>query len=63
MPNWTAKVCGESIPVSLIGKEEGQSTVYGVSVLKNVSWPGATVVCYRGGWANIYIGYGHKETQ
>lgn len=61
--NWTVKICGETIPVGLIGREEGQSVVYGVALLKNISWPGASTVCYRGGWTNIYIGYGHRETQ
>lgn len=32
-------------------------------MLKNMSWPGAATVCYRGGWINIYVGYGHRETQ
>ncbi len=23
-------------------------------------WPGAVTVGYRGGWTNIYVGYGHR---
>lgn len=51
------------MPVSLIGKQEGQNAVYGVALLRNLSWPGSATVGYRGGWTNIYIGYGHRSTQ
>ena len=61
--NWTSQQCGETIPVGLIGKQEGQNAVYGVALLKNLTWPGACTVGYRGGWANIYIGYEHKANQ
>ena len=56
-------VAGESVPVSQIGKLEGTSLVYGVACLRNLVWPGAAVVGYRGGWTNIYIGYGHRLSQ
>ena len=26
-------------------------------------WPGAVTVGYRGGWTNIYVGYGHRLSQ
>ena len=37
--------------------------MYGVALLRNLSWPGSATVGYRGGWASIYIGYGHRATQ
>jgi hypothetical protein len=47
----------------LVGKQEGQTAIYGVTLLKNLVWPGACTVGYRGGWTNIYIGYGHRISQ
>ena len=61
--NWTVQQCGWTIPVGQIGKQEGQSAVYGVALLKNLTWPGSATVGYRGGWTSIYVGYGHKTTQ
>lgn len=61
--NWTAKLCGETIPVSQVGRLEGQSLIYGTALLTNLSWPGSATVAYQGGWVNIYIGYGHRATQ
>jgi hypothetical protein len=61
--NWTAAISGETVPVNQIGKQEGQSVVYGVAVLRNLVWTGAVTVGYRGGWVNIYIGYGHRLSQ
>lgn len=61
--NWTVQLCGQSISINLIGKQEGQSVIYGVVLLKNLVWPGASTVGYRGGWTNIYVGYGHKISQ
>ena len=60
---WISQICGETVPINLIGKQEGQTAVYGVALLKNLSWPGACTVGYKGGWANIYIGYGHRVSQ
>lgn len=60
--NWTASI-SETVPVGQIGKQEGTSLVYGVAVLRNLVWPGAVTVGYRGGWTNIYIGYGHRISQ
>lgn len=37
--------------------------VYGVAVIRNLVWPGAVTVGYRGGWTNIYVGYGHRISQ
>ena len=37
--------------------------VYGVTVLRNLVWPGAVTLGYRGGWTNIYVGYGHRTSQ
>lgn len=34
-----------------------------MALLKNLTWPGASTVGYRGGWTNIYIGYGQKANQ
>lgn len=61
--NWTTSIQGETVGVSLIGKQEGQTAVYGVVLLKNLVWPGASTVGYRGGWVNIYVGYGQKLSQ
>lgn len=61
--NWSASISGETVPVNQIGKQEGTSLVYGVAVLRNLVWPGAVTIGYRGGWANIYIGYGHRISQ
>lgn len=61
--NWTVSISGETVPVSQIGKQEGQTFVYGVTVLRNLVWPGAATIGYRGGWTNIYIGYGHRISQ
>lgn len=61
--NWSASISGETVPVNQIGKQEGTSVVYGVAVLRNLVWPGAVTVGYRGGWTNIYIGYGHRISQ
>lgn len=46
-----------------IGKQEGTSLIYGVACLRNLVWPGAVTVGYRGGWTNIYVGYGHRLSQ
>lgn len=56
-------ISGETIPVNQIGKLEGTSLVYGVATLRNLVWPGAATIGYRGGWVNIYIGYGHRLSQ
>ena len=32
-------------------------------MLKNLSWPGALTIGYKGGWTNIYIGNGHRISQ
>jgi hypothetical protein len=61
--NWSAQLCGETIPVNLIGKEDGQTAVYGVALLRNLSWPGSATVGYQGGWSSIYVGYGHRSSQ
>lgn len=54
---------GETQVINLVGKQEGQTTCYGVVLLKNLSWPGAYTVGYSGGWVNVYVGYGHKVSQ
>lgn len=46
-----------------IGKQEGTSLIYGVACLRNLVWPGAVTIGYRGGWTNIYVGYGHRLSQ
>lgn len=51
------------MPVSQIGKLEGTTLLYGVACLRNLVWPGAVTVGYRGGWTNIYVGYGHRLSQ
>jgi len=51
------------VPVSQVGKQEGTTLIYGVTTLKNLVWPGAATVGYRGGWVNIYVGYGHRVSQ
>ena len=61
--NWSASIAGETVPVNQIGKQEGTSLIYGVACLKNLVWPGAVTVGYRGGWTNIYVGYGHRLSQ
>ena len=61
--NWTCAIAGESVPVSQVGKLEGQNLIYGVAVLRNTVWPGAMTVGYRGGWVNFYAGYGHRISQ
>ena len=61
--NWTNAIAGESVPVNQIGKQEGTTLVYGVTCLRNLVWPGAVTVGYRGGWTNIYVGYGHRLSQ
>jgi hypothetical protein len=61
--NWSAGISGETVPVNQVGKLEGSSLVYGVAVLRNLVWPGAVTVGFRGGWANIYVGYGHRISQ
>ena len=61
--NWVIQQCGETIPVNLIGKQEGQTAIYGTVLVKNLSWPGAATVGYKGGFSNIYIGYGHRANQ
>jgi hypothetical protein len=61
--NWTVGISGESVPVNQIGKQEGTTLVYGVTALRNLVWPGAVTVGYRGNWVNIYIGYGHRVSQ
>ena len=61
--NWTVQLCGESIPINLVGKQEGQSALYASVLLKNLVWPGAATVGYKGGWTNIYIGYGQRISQ
>jgi hypothetical protein len=61
--NWSSAISGETVPVSQVGKLEGTTLVYGVAVLRNLVWPGAVTVGYRGGWTNIYIGYGHRLSQ
>ena len=57
------QIYGETVPINLIGKQEGQSAIYGVAALRNLSWPGAYTVGYKGGWTNIYIGYGQRISQ
>ena len=47
----------------MIGKEEGSSTSYSVISIKNLSWPGAYLICNNNSWANIYFGYGQKVNQ
>lgn len=32
-------------------------------LLKNLVWPGASTVGYKGGWTNIYIGSGQRISQ
>ena len=59
--NWTVQICGESIPVNSL--QEGKSNIYGVALLRNLVWPGACTVGYKGGWTSIYIGYGHRVSQ
>ena len=49
--------------MSQIGKQEGTNLIYGVAWLRNLVWPGAVTVGYRGGWTNIYVGYGHRISQ
>ena len=49
--------------MNLIGKQEGQTAIYGVVVLRNLTWPGAATVAFRGGFANIYVGYGQRANQ
>lgn len=49
--------------MSQVGRQEGQVLVYGVACLRNLVWPGAVVVGYRGGWVNVYVGYGHRLSQ
>ena len=61
--NWTVSIAGETVPVNQIGKLEGTTLIYGVACLRNLVWPGATTICYRGGWSNIYVGYGHRLSQ
>jgi len=61
--NWSVVVAGESIPVSQIGKLEGTTLLYGVTCLRNLVWPGAVTVGYKGGWTNLYVGYGHRLSQ
>lgn len=61
--NWTIQQCGETVPISLVGKQEGQSTVYANILLKNLIWPGSYTMGYKGAWTNIYIGYGHRISQ
>ena len=61
--NWSSAIAGETVPVSQIGKQEGTTLIYGVACLKNLVWPGAVTIGYRGGWTNIYIGYGHRLSQ
>lgn len=58
--NWTVSIAGETVAVNQIGKQEGTTLIYGVSCLRNLVWPGAVTVGYRGGWTNIYVGYGHR---
>lgn len=61
--NWTNAIAGETVPVNQIGKQEGTTLVYGVTCLRNQVWPGAVTVGYRGGWTNLYVGYGHRLSQ
>lgn len=61
--NWAVSMCGETTPVSQIGKDAGQSATYGVVLVRNLVWPGACTVAYRGGWVNFYSGYGHRISQ
>lgn len=49
--------------MNLIGKQEGQTALYASVLLKNLVWPGAFTVGYKGGWANIYVGYGQRISQ
>ena len=60
---WLNQIYGETVPINLVGRQEGQSAIYGVAALKNLSWPGAYTIGYKGGWANVYIGYGHRISQ
>jgi len=49
--------------VSLVGKQEGQSAVYACVLLKNLVWPGAATIGFKGGWTNVYVGYGQRVSQ
>ncbi len=61
--NWTVQICGETIPISLVGKQQGQSALYASILLRNLVWPGAATVGFKGGWTNIYVGYGQRISQ
>lgn len=61
--NWTVQLCGESIPMNLVGRQEGQAVMYASVLLRNLVWPGAATIGYKGGWTNIYIGHGHRISQ
>ena len=52
--------------------DDGSVGVYGVTILKNYTWPGAITIGYvinyiiiqkKNSFSFIYIGYGHKLTQ
>ncbi|KAM3145625.1 hypothetical protein pb186bvf_002399 [Paramecium bursaria] len=59
--NWLVKVIGDG---QVYGpKDEGKNNIYGVALLKNYTWPGAITVANQNGWANLYVGYGFKDTQ
>jgi hypothetical protein len=61
--NWTVQLCGETVQVNLVGKQEGQTALYASILLRNLVWPGAATVGYKGAWTNIYIGYGQRISQ
>jgi len=44
----------------LIGKDEGNVGSYATTVIKNLTWPGATTVATTKSYSNIYVGYGLK---
>jgi len=31
--------------------------------LRNLVWPGASTIGFKGGWTNIYVGHGQRISQ
>ncbi|KRX04273.1 hypothetical protein PPERSA_11397 [Pseudocohnilembus persalinus] len=62
-PNWVIKEYGDNQQYNLIGKDSGNIGCYGTIQIKNLTWPGAQIVCNSKTWVNIYVGYGFKQNQ